>query len=179
LVDGFSSARQLSGFNRGVIMEKFEKVLGDIGGMFCYVLMLMVVLQVLGRYFLKMEILPGSYNMMESYVFPLIVFLTMGRSFRDGLFPKFDLLRSSLPTKPKRVADSFALTVELIVYIITFVFTTIYAIKMVQVRRQLQAGANLYPLYHILWLSPFCFGLLSIETILIWLKVVIKGEEIS
>jgi TRAP-type C4-dicarboxylate transport system permease small subunit len=47
------------------------------------------VLSVIGRYFFQTDLIPGSYNIIERIIFPLMVFAAIPIAHRDGIFPRF------------------------------------------------------------------------------------------
>lgn len=158
-------------------MKKIERFLELTGAGACFVLMVFVVLQVLGRYVFKSEIIPGLYNIIESYVFPVIVFTVLGASYRAGLWPRLDIFILKMPKKQARIVNTICLIIEFILYLILAIFTLIYAVKMVAEGRQMQAGAFTMPLYPVLCIVPVAFSFLCVE-ILLKLSMVLKKDSI-
>ncbi|BBO73094.1 hypothetical protein DSCW_05110 [Desulfosarcina widdelii] len=154
-------------------MEKFNKVIAKVdglfeyvGGLFCFLLMISVVLQVLGRYFFKHDLIPGIYNIIESYLFPIVVLLALGGSYRVELWPKLDIFIEQLDPAKRRSVNLVTLSIEFLLYFLITIFTANYALKMVNEGRLMQAGATMYPLYPVLCIVPFAFFILSLEIII-------------
>lgn len=158
------------------ILKSGEGILDNIGGVATFVLMIFVVLQVLGRYIFKTDLIPGLYNIIESYVYTLLIFATLASSYRAGLWPKLEMFVDRMPERRARYVRITCLTIELVLYFAVTFFTLIYAIKMCAEGRQMMAGARNYPLYPMLCIVPVAFTFLCVETFLNLWRVVKKVE---
>jgi TRAP-type C4-dicarboxylate transport system permease small subunit len=69
-------------------MKNVERFVEHIGGFACFLLMVAVCWGVVERYFLKISVIQGLYNMTETYIFPVLVFTAIAGSYRAGLWPR-------------------------------------------------------------------------------------------
>lgn len=149
--------------NSGKALKAVEAISENAAGVTVFILMIFGVLQVVSRYILKFDVIPGLFNIIESYVFPTSVFLALAGSYRIGLWPKLDILLGKMSPANRARVELLSHSIEFVLYGTVMVFTAIYAYKMTLETRQMQAGATNLPLYPILWIVPFAFILLVIR----------------
>ena len=64
--------------------------------MMLFIMMMVTVISVAGRYFLQMDLIPGAYNIVERIIFPLLVFWALPIAHRDGMFPRLESFADAL-----------------------------------------------------------------------------------
>jgi TRAP-type C4-dicarboxylate transport system permease small subunit len=157
-------------------MKNIESVAENLAGIACFLLMVAVCWGVFERYVFKMSLINGLYNMIESYIFPVLVFAAVAGSYRAGLWPRLEVLVDRMPAGRIRVINTINEIIGLVMYVSVTYFTCAYAIAMTIEGRQFQAGATTYLLWPLLWLVPIAFALLSIEVLLNLGKLVFKEQ---
>ena len=160
-------------------MGKVEIFVEHIGGLACFLLMMAVVFGVLERYVLQTTIIEGLYNIIESWIFPLLIFGALAGSYRFGLWPRLEVVIDRLPHQPNRIINIVHEVIGLVMYLVITYFTMFYAIAMTEEGRQFQAGAATYPLYPFLWLVPVAFVLLSVEVLINLWKMIVKKAPLA
>lgn len=148
------------------VLHKAENWLaGAFSGLCLIAIILITVLSVIGRYFLQTDIIPGSYNIIERIVFPLLVFCAMPLAHRDGVFPRFELLADALPGKLRVLVGLIVIAVELAVYTVVFYYAAKFLVGSIEVGRMMQIGVNVVPLSPILAFIALAFGIIMLETL--------------
>lgn len=161
------------------IMKNIEKVMEHFAGIFCFLLMAAVCWGVLERYVFKMSLVTGLYNIIETYIFPILVFAAIAGSYRSGLWPRLEVLVDRMPTGRIRVINIINEIIGLAMYVSITYFTFLYAIAMTIEGRQFQAGATTFALWPLLWLVPLSFALLSLEGLVALGKWVFKEKIVK
>ncbi len=151
-------------------LGKIEGGLASIGAGFClFAIMIMTVLSVLGRYVFGMDLVPGSYNLIERVAFPLLVFWAIPLAHRDGMFPKFDMLQARLSPMLNRILASLVLLVEIVIFVVVLWYVTEYAWSSVESGRQFQISSTHWPIWPVILMVPLAFGLMLLEMFrLLW-----------
>jgi TRAP-type C4-dicarboxylate transport system permease small subunit len=158
---------------------QIEGGLASIGGGFClFLIMMITVLSVLGRYVFGIDLIPGAYNIIERIAFPLLVFWAVPLAHRDGMFPKFDILLNKLPPLLARVLAAFVLVVEIVVFLIIFWFVVRFAWGAVESNRQMQISSTHWPVWPVILMVPLAFGLMLLEMFrLLWVTITAKNTS--
>lgn len=142
----------------------FEWGLAAIGaGSMLFLMMMVTVVSVFGRYFLQVDLIPGAYNIVERILFPLLVFWALPISHRDGLFPRLEMFADAQRRRPKALIGAFVLTVEIAIYATFLWYVTRFVWASVQSNRTMQIGTSFWPLWPILLMMPLAFGLMMLE----------------
>ena len=142
----------------------FEWGLAAIGaGSMLFIMMMVTVISVLGRYFLQMDLIPGAYNIVERILFPLLVFWALPIAHRDGLFPRLEMFAEAQPRRRKALIGAFVLAVEIAIYAVFLWYVTRFVWASVQSNRTMQIGTSFWPLWPILLMMPLAFGLMLLE----------------
>lgn len=146
------------------LLWTFERGLAAIVAGSCLItIILITVLSVIGRYFLQIDLVPGSYNIIERIIFPVLVFAAMPIAHRDGIFPRFELIAESMPPLAHKIIGVIVLMVEFAVYAIVFYFAVRFTAGAISSNRTMQIGTDVFPLYPIVSFIVLGFGLILIE----------------
>ena len=142
----------------------FEWGLAAIGaGSMLFIMMMVTVISVAGRYFLQMDLIPGAYNIVERILFPLLVFCALPIAHRDGLFPRLEMFADAQPPRRRALIGVVVLAVEIAIYAIFLWYVTRFVWTSVQSNRTMQIGTSFWPLWPILLTMPLAFGLMLLE----------------
>ena len=151
-------------------LGQIEGGLASLGAGFClFAIMIMTVLSVLGRYVFEMDLIPGSYTLIERVAFPLLVFWAIPLAHRDRMFPKFDMLQARLPPILYRILASLVMLVEIIIFLVVMWYVTHYAWNSVESGKQILISSTLCPIWPVILMVPLAFGLMLLEMFrLLW-----------
>ncbi|MCR5855812.1 TRAP transporter small permease [Mesorhizobium sp. J428] len=142
----------------------FEWGLAAVGaGSMLFIMMMVTVISVAGRYFLQMDLIPGAYNIVERILFPLLVFWAMPIAHRDGLFPRLETFADAQPPRRRALIAAVAMIVEIAVYAVFMWFIFRFVWGSIVQNRTMQIGTNFLPLWPILVMMPLAFGLMILE----------------
>lgn len=142
----------------------FEWGLAAIGaGSMLFIMMMVTVVSVAGRYFLQMDLIPGAYNIVERILFPLLVFWALPIAHRDGLFPRLETFADALAPRRRALVAAVAMIVEIAVYAVFMWFILRFVWGSIVQGRTMQIGTNFLPLWPILVMMPLAFGLMLLE----------------
>ncbi|MDN3517232.1 TRAP transporter small permease [Aquisalimonas lutea] len=138
--------------------------LASVGAGLCLLaMMLITVISVFGRYVLGMNLIPGSYNVVERVLFPLIVFWALPLAHREDTFPRLGFISEALPPRGRGLVMSVVLTVETVVFVALLYYTGVFAWDGYVEGRQAQIGSDYWPIYPVLVMVPLAFGLMLLE----------------
>lgn len=162
------------------VVWTFEWGLAAIGaGSMLFIMMMVTVISVAGRYFLHMDLIPGAYNIVERVIFPLLVFWALPVAHRDGLFPRLESFADSHPPRRRAAISVFVLAVEVAIYGLFFWYIGRFVWTSIQINRTMQIGSDFVPLWPILIMMPLAFGLMLLEMCrLLWRDIQrVRGRE--
>ena len=147
-------------------LGRFEGRMATAGaGMCLLAMMFMTVTSVFGRYVLGADLIPGSYNIVERVLFPLLVFSALPLAHRDGTFPRLGITEGALPPRARAGVAAFVLAVEVIVFGLLLWYVAGFAWQGYVTGRQMQIGTTYWPLYPVLAMMPLAFWLMLIEMV--------------
>lgn len=142
----------------------FEWGLAAIGaGSMLFIMMMVTVISVAGRYFLQMDLIPGAYNIVERILFPLLVYWALPIAHRDCLFPRLETFADARPPRRRALVAAVAMVVEIAVYAVFIWFVLRFVWGSIVQGRTMQIGTNFLPLWPILVMMPLAFGLMMLE----------------
>lgn len=152
-------------------IARLEWGMASLGaGLALFVIMMITILGVFGRYVLGTDLIPGGYNLIERVAFPLLVFLAVPLAYREGRFPRFDVLESHLPPRVGKWVKAFVLVVECVVFGIVLYFSVLFAWDAVASGRQMQIGTRLWPAWPVMIMMPLAFAL-------VWMEMLRRGWQ--
>ncbi len=147
-------------------LGKFEWGMASIGAGLClFVMMMITVISVFGRYVLQTDLVPGAYNIIERVVFPLLIFWALPLAHREGVFPKLEILADALPFAARKLLALFVVAIELAIFLLLTWYVGKFAWAGFTSARTMQIGSDYYPLWPLLMMVPLAFGLMIIEMI--------------
>lgn len=132
-------------------------------GSMLFIMMMVTVISVAGRYFLQMDLIPGAYNIVERILFPLLVFWALPIAHRDGLFPRLETFADAQPARRKAFLGVVVLAVEIAIYAIFMWYIIRFVWASIVTNRTMQIGTDFLPLWPILVMMPLAFGLMLLE----------------
>ena len=142
-------------------LERLEWLLAAIGGGVCLMALLLITLvTVFGRYVLESDLLPGGYNIIESVLFPLMVFWGLPLALREGAFPRLETIVDALPVRGRAAVGVLVLLVEAAAFALVVFYTSRHAINVVEQNRQIQVGTGLWPAWPVAVMVPLSFALM-------------------
>jgi len=145
---------------------QIEGGLASVGGGLCLLTMLLVtVVSVFGRYVLGVDLIPGSYNVVERVLFPLLIFWALPLAHREGTFPKLGILESLVPPRVHAGVAAVVLIVESVVFAILAWYVGWFAWEALVEGRQMQIGTVYWPLFPVLIMMPVAFLLMLAEMV--------------
>lgn len=154
-------------------IDTLEGGMASIGAGLClFLIMMITVASVFGRYVLGVDLIPGGYNMIESIAFPLLVFLAAPLGHRQGMFPRFEMLADRLPARVTAYLALLVAVVELGVFSVLLWYLGQFAWDAVESARQAQIGTQLWPVWPVILVMPLGFAL-------IWLEIVRQAWKAS
>ena len=147
-------------------VERLEGGMASVGAGLCLLAMLlMTVVSVFGRYVLGADLIPGTYNIIERLLFPLLVFWALPLSHREGTFPRLHIGQAALPPRAQAGVAAVVLTVEAVVFTLLFWYAARFAWEGFVSGRQMQIGTTYWPLFPVLVMVPLSFGLMLAEMV--------------
>lgn len=146
------------------VLGRFEFGMANVGAGIClFLMMLITVLSVFGRYVLEVDLVGGAFNMVERILFPLMVFWAMPLAYRDGAFPKLEVIVKLMPIRLRAASGVLVTGVELVIFFTLIYYTGVFAFDGIASRLTAPIGANYWPIYPVLAMVPLAFGLMIIE----------------
>lgn len=145
-------------------LGKFEWGLASIGAGIClFAIMIITVISVFGRYVLMTDIIPGSYNIIERMLFPLMVFWALPLAHRDGIFPRLEILPGMLKPRLGNTLAILALLIEMGIFLYLTWRLWLFAVNGLETGRTMQLGSGYFPVWPFMMMVPLAFGLMVIE----------------
>lgn len=142
----------------------FEWGLASIGAGIClFSIMMITVISVFGRYVLMTDLIPGSYNIIERMLFPLMVFWALPLAHRDGVFPRLELLPQMLNPRLGNALAILALLVEAAIFSYLTWRLANFALHGFMSGRTMQLGSGYFPVWPFMAMVPLAFGLMVLE----------------
>lgn len=132
-------------------------------GTMLFVMMMVTVISVAGRYFLHMDLIPGAYNIVERVIFPLLVFLALPLAHREGMFPRLETLADAQPPRRRAALATIVSVVEILLYLVFFWFVSKFLWASYASHRTMQIGSSFLPLWPVLVPMPLAVGLMLLE----------------
>lgn len=147
-------------------IDTLEGGMASIGAGLClFVIMMITVASVFGRYVLGTDLIPGGYNMIESIAFPLLVFWGVPLSHRQGMFPRFDMLADRLSARLAAFLALFVALVELGVFSVLLWYLGQFAWNAFESGREAQIGTRLWVIWPVIIMMPLAFALMWLEIV--------------
>ena len=145
-------------------LGSFEWGLASIGAGLCLFMMMMItVISVFGRYVLQTDLIPGSYNIIERVIFPLLIFWALPLAYREGVFPRLEILGDTVPTFWRALVSLFVLLVELAIFLLLLWYVGRFAWDGYLSSRTMQIGSGYWPIWPLLFMVPLAFALMIVE----------------
>ncbi len=142
----------------------FEWGLAAVGaGSMLFIMMMITVISVFGRYFLQMDLVPGAYNIIERIIFPLLVFWALPIAHREGMFPRLESFSDALAPRRRALLAAVVMVVEIAVYGLFLWYVSKFVWSSIVDNRTMQIGTNFLPLWPILVMMPVAFVLMILE----------------
>lgn len=156
----------------------YLKVAGAIvSGLSIFGMMLFIVYDVAGRNFFGGSI-RGGFEIVQNYFMPLSIFPALGYVYASGITPKMDLLMPRMPVRLQAGVVYLLLLLELAVFALLIYFTWGYAMTGMERGMTFPAAGSLYPLWPLLFLVPFGFALVIVETLFVLARNVL-GDRVG
>lgn len=152
--------------------EVFEKI--KYGGMLVsggviYLMILFICLDILLRNLTGGSI-PGSYEIVQNYVMPLVVLPAMPYVYSSGIMPRIDMLVGKFSLRWRNVFVQLVVVVEIILFFLFFYYTWRFALTGVEDQAGFPAGSYIFPVYPLYFLAPLAFGMICIECVFIFIR---------
>lgn len=142
----------------------FEWGLAAVGaGSMLFIMMMVTVISVAGRYFLQMDLIPGAYNIVERILFPLLVFWALPIAHREGMFPRLETFADAQPPRRRALLGVIVLVVEIAVYAVFFWYIARFVWASVATNRTMQIGSGFLPVWPMMLMMPLAFALMILE----------------
>lgn len=152
-------------------LGRFEWGLAAIGGGLCLLgILALTVLSVFGRYILHTDLIPGALNMIESVLFPVMVFWGLPLAHREASFPRLELLDGVMQGPMGRLIAGLVLVVEVFVYAIVAWYCARYALNAWENARAVQIGTGTWPAWPVAIMAPIAFVLMLVEAVRLCLR---------
>jgi TRAP-type C4-dicarboxylate transport system permease small subunit len=143
-----------------------EGGLASVGGGLCLLAMLvMTVVSVFGRYVLGVDLIPGTYNIIERVLFPLLVFWALPLAHREGTFPRLTMLDTRLSPRMRAGVGAAVLVVESVVFAVLTWYVGRFSWEAYADGRQMQIGTSYWPMFPVLVMLPLAFFLMWAEMV--------------
>jgi TRAP-type transport system small permease protein len=157
----------MNALDKGYRLFGYLKVAGAIiSGLSIFGMMLFIVYDVVGRNFLGGSI-RGGFEIVQNYFMPVAIFPAIGYVYSSGITPKMDLLMPKTPKRLQAAAVYVLLVLELAIFSLLVYFTWGYAVTGMERGMTFPAAGSLYPVWPLLFLVPFGFALVLVETLFV------------
>ena len=140
-------------------------------------MMLFISAEVLLRNVFNASI-PGNYEIVQNYFMPIVTFPILVYAYSTGILPRVHMVVVKFSEKVQKVVLFILIVIELVLFTLIFIHSLQYSLSAVAQGMSFPASGSLYPLYPVLFLVPFGFGLLIIELLFIFVKNV-REKEVS
>ncbi|MFC5585063.1 TRAP transporter small permease [Nitratireductor kimnyeongensis] len=109
--------------------------------------------------------IPGSYEYVQRYLMPLLVFPALAHAYESNILPSTTLLTDRMsPTARQALFVLFRL-IDIAIFALITWFGLQYALDATSREAAFLAGGNMVPLYPVLYIVPAGTGLLVLELI--------------
>lgn len=159
------------------IYNKIIKLLSYISIVFVLIMMVYITLDVLVRNFSKTSLV-GTYEIVQYYIMPISVFLSIPYAYSSGVMPKLVLMVNKIPKV--RIRENMQLlcnAIGFLIYLTLTYYSLRYAIQSTLDGYAVIVGSSLVPAYHIYYLIPLAFALMSVED-LIQMSDLLRNRDI-
>jgi TRAP-type C4-dicarboxylate transport system permease small subunit len=147
--------------------------MASIGAGSCLIaIVIITVVSVGGRYIFSLDSVPGGFNMIESILFPLLVFFGLPLAHKEGTFPKLDILFDKIPLKVSQLLDFLVSLIEALVYLILIWFMLKFSVNSFASGRSVQIGVSYFPVWPIAFISVFSFLVMYFQMIVGVYKII-------
>ena len=147
-------------------LGRIEGGMASVGAGLCLLaILLMTIVSVFGRYVLGADLIPGTYNIIERLLFPLLIFSALPLAHREGTFPRLGMVQAALPPRVRAGGEAIVLMVEVVVFTLLCWYAARFAWEGYLDDREMQIGATYWPLFPVLAIVPLAFGLMLAEMV--------------
>ncbi len=155
------------------LLGRAEWNMASVGaGLSLFLMMIMTVISVFGRYVLETDLIPGAYNMVERILFPLLIFWAVPLAHRDGMFPRFEILSDAVAPTVRASLAILVLVVEVAVFAVVLWYLTNFAWGAIEAGRTMQIGTEYWPIWPVIAMAPIAFALMLLEMLrLLWVEI--------
>lgn len=150
---------------------RFWKAIGTLewwlaaagAGTMLFVMMMVTVISVAGRYFLHADLIPGAYNIVERVIFPLLVFWALPLAHREGMFPRLETFADAQPPRRRAFIATVVTFVEVAIYAVLLWYVAKFFWASYNTNRTMQIGSTFLPLWPVLASMPLAIALMVLE----------------
>lgn len=165
-------------------MEKINKILKKIhnfllafAGISLALIVLATVISVIGRYFVKADLLPGVYNYIERIFFPVSTYCAFALSYREGMWPAMDVVLKKIEFTKAKAMKIIITVIEMIIYTVLTIFVFRYVTSAIQSGATILVDVNVLSMTPLLLLLLLAFILLVAESIMEFIRVLNADES--
>lgn len=157
-------------------LKQCHKILLFISGISLAIIVVLSVLSVIGRYFLKTDLIPGVYNYIERIFFPVSTFCAFAASYGEGMWPAMDVILRKSKFKTAKIMKIFISITEMSIFTIMFIFVFRYVINSIKAGATILVDVHVWSMTPLLLLLIMAFLLLLIESFREFMRV-LKADE--
>ena len=147
------------------LLAILERLTLFISGLSIMAMMLLVTIDVILRNIFSSSI-PGSYEISEKYLMPLIIFPILYYVYNSNSLPNMDFILTKLKLKIRNIVQIITYSIEILIFIALTIFSWQKAIVSTNELLAFPAAGKMLPLYPFYYLVPLGFGLLAIGVLL-------------
>lgn len=137
--------------------------MANIGGLSLAIMIVLTILSVFGRYFLRTDLIPGVYNIIERLLFPIVVFMAVPRAYTDRSFPKLQMVTTRLAPNKEKIVNIIILFVELATYSLITYYIIEYFYGALIAGQQIQISTVRWPFWPVMFLVVLSYIFLTLE----------------
>ena len=110
--------------------------------------------------------IPGSYEYVQRYLMPLLVFPALAHAYESNILPSTTLLTDRMTPRTRQVLFVLFRLIDIAIFALIAWFGLLYALDATSREAAFLAGGQMVPLYPVLYVVPAGAGLLVLELVL-------------
>tara|TARA_R100000789_G_scaffold46474_1_gene47156 strand:- start:2197 stop:2688 length:492 start_codon:yes stop_codon:yes gene_type:complete len=110
--------------------------------------------------------IPGSYEYVQRYLMPLLVFPALAHAYESNILPSTTLLTDRMRPMARQMLFVLFRLIDIAIFALIAWFGLVYALDATSRGAAFLAGGQMVPLYPVLYVVPAGAGLLVLELIL-------------
>ena len=156
--------------------QKLKNLFLFISGVGIFGMALYITVDVVWRKFAPTALV-GTYEIVQYYLMPTIILLSMCYAFSSGVMPRIVAFVNKLPPKGQRVMGIVLPILDLVFCITMGVLSTEYAVQATHDKLTFICGVNTLPVWQMYYLASLAYIMMCIENIFVLVRNILTGSS--